>query len=88
MTTSPVHRVVVDRDRYYDSVTLMRLSSQIEQLDGVIDGAVFLGTETNLEALYDLGFPRDELNGTGPTDLIIAVTARGLNHSLNALLRR
>ena len=65
-------RVIVRRGAYYDSVTLMLVSSTAAAEDGAQDVAVGMATPLNLELLADQGFAAD----AGPNDLVIAVRAR------------
>jgi FdrA protein len=65
-------RVLVRRGAYYDSVTLMLVSSTAAGEDGAHDVAVGMGTPLNLELLADQGFAVE----AGPNDLVIAVRAR------------
>jgi FdrA protein len=65
--------VEVQRGRYYDSVTLMQVSTRVGALDGVQAALVAMGTDLNQELLTGMGFPRA---AAGPTDLVVAVRAR------------
>ena len=49
-------RVLIERNRYFDSVFLMRISRELEQLPGVRQAIVAMGTPTNLHHLADTGF--------------------------------
>ena len=60
---------------YADSVTLMRISADVRQADGVQAALIAMATELNLGLLPGMGFrPPD---GAGPNDLLIAVRAAG-----------
>jgi FdrA protein len=67
-------RVEVRRGTYHDSVTLMQVSRQAEELPGVEAAAAVAATPVNLELLARQGFSVDEA-GLGPTDLVICVRA-------------
>jgi FdrA protein len=67
-------RVEVRRGTYHDSVTLMQVSRQAEDLPGVEAAAAVAATPVNLELLARQGFSVDEA-GLGPTDLVICVRA-------------
>lgn len=56
---------------YQDSVSLMQLSAQLNQLDGIEDASVVMGTEANLSRMADAGFGSDF--NAKPNDLVIAV---------------
>ena len=68
--------VLVEKDAYFDSVFLMRVSSEIKQLPGVAEGVVVLGTEPSKSQLAELGFIEADLAGASSNDLIIAVEAQ------------
>ena len=65
----------VKRNLYYDSVTLMRLSSQISELCGVTGVLVGMGTELNKELLANMGLHTAETQEAGANDLVVAVRA-------------
>ncbi|HEY2078999.1 MAG TPA: FdrA family protein [Streptosporangiaceae bacterium] len=57
---------------YADSVTLMRVSADVRQADGVQAALVAMATELNLDLLAAMGFPPPD---AGPNHLLIAVRA-------------
>ncbi|MDF2501850.1 MAG: hypothetical protein K0Q77_2564 [Anaerosporomusa subterranea] len=63
---------VLRRNAYYDSVTLMAISKKVEEINGVINAVVSMGTEMNKELLQNAGLMTDEIQGAGPSDLVIA----------------
>jgi FdrA protein len=66
-------RIVVRRNTYYDSITLMLASRDAESHDGVSFAAAVTATPVNCRLLVDQGFDVDpEL---GPNDLIVAIRA-------------
>ncbi len=67
-----ISKVWIEKNSYYDSVTLMQVSSKIKSLDGVEEAMVAMGTRANIEQLHRIGFEVEE----APNDLIIAVRAR------------
>ncbi|HJU01379.1 MAG TPA: FdrA family protein, partial [Actinomycetes bacterium] len=67
-------RVEVRRGTYHDSVTLMQVSRQAEQLPGVEAAAAVAATPVNLELLARQGFTVDP-DGLGPSDLVVCVRA-------------
>lgn len=69
-------RVLIERNRYFDSVFLMRISHELKQLPDISEAIVAMGTPANLENLAGAGFVIDKSSGeVFPQDLIIAVDA-------------
>jgi FdrA protein len=66
---------LVRRSAYHDSVTLMRLSSDMERAPGVRRVAAMMGTPANLALLREAGLLGPEGEEAGPTDLVFAVIA-------------
>jgi FdrA protein len=69
-------RVVVRRGVYHDSVTLMQVSRQAEELPGVTAAAAVAATPVNLGLLARQGFAVDA-EPLGPDDLVLCVRADG-----------
>jgi FdrA protein len=67
-------RVVVRRGVYHDSVTLMQVSREAEELPGVTAAAAVAATPVNLELLRRQGFEVDA-GGLAPNDLVLCVRA-------------
>ena len=67
-------RVEVRRGTYHDSVTLMQVSRQAEQLPGVEAAAAVAATPVNLDLLARQGFAVEPA-GLGPSDLVVCVRA-------------
>ena len=67
-------RVEIRRGTYHDSVTLMQVSRQAEQLPGVEAAAAVAATPVNLDLLARQGFAVDPA-GLGPSDLVVCVRA-------------
>ncbi len=63
------------KNDYRDSVVLMRISKQLEELKGVRKASAMMATENNKQLLQDAGLLTDEIKGAGPNDLIVAVDA-------------
>lgn len=63
------------RNTYHDSVTLMRLSRDLEALPGVVRAAVMMGTPPNRALLEAAGLLAPAGAQAGPADLIVAVAA-------------
>jgi len=71
-----VKRVLVEPNRYFDSVFLMRIGREIEDLTGIDQAIVAMGTPANLDNLRGAGFAIDESAAPiRPNDLVIAVDA-------------
>src|SRR5438876_585172 len=60
---------------YQDSVTLMRLSRDMEAVPGVTAAAAMMGTPHNRELFQQAGLLAPEGAAAGPADLVIAVIA-------------
>ena len=68
-------RNVVHKSVYHDSVTLMRLTRDLQVIDGVRRAAVMMGTPSNRALLRDAGLLTPDGDAASPNDLIIAVEA-------------
>jgi len=65
----------IKKGEYFDSVSLMIVSREITELDGVTDSAVVMGTRENKSILDAAGLMLDIFTNTGDTDLLIAIKA-------------
>lgn len=65
----------VRRSAYQDSVTLMRLTHDLEAIPGVRRAAVMMGTRENKDLLDAAGLLGDDGRDAAPADLVIAVAA-------------
>ncbi|HHV39338.1 MAG TPA: acyl-CoA synthetase FdrA [Tepidimicrobium sp.] len=72
-------KTLVKENSYYDSVTLMSLSSKVLGVDGVLEAVISMGTEMNKELLRNVGLATDESEAAGNNDLIIAISAADRN---------
>jgi succinyl-CoA synthetase alpha subunit len=68
--------IVIRKNEYHDSVFLMRVARRISEEEGIVQAALFMGTEKNKGLLTEIGFPDEELAIATPSDLILAVKAR------------
>jgi FdrA protein len=66
---------VIHKHVYHDSVTLMRLTRDLQVVDGVQRAAVMMGTPSNRALLRDAGLLTPDGDAASPNDLIIAVEA-------------
>src|SRR5438876_1699055 len=60
---------------YHDSVTLMRLTRDLESVPAVRHAAAMMGTSANRALLQDAGLLTHEGRSASPNDLIIAIEA-------------
>ncbi|MGF2069805.1 MULTISPECIES: acyl-CoA synthetase FdrA [Enterococcus] len=66
-------KVLIEKNAYHDSVTLMSLSGKILQQEGVVDAVVSMATEMNKDLLENVGMMTEEAKSATENDLIIAV---------------
>ena len=76
---------IIRKNAYYDSVTLMSLSSKILDVKGVEEAVVSMATEMNKELLQNVGLATKESDDAGNNDLIIAIKAENENSYDEAL---
>jgi FdrA protein len=62
----------IRKGEYFDSVSLMIISKELTQLEGVIDSAVVMGTKENKDILDSAGLLLPEFRDSADTDLLIA----------------
>lgn len=65
----------IKKDTYYDSVTLMLTSSDVEKIEGVEEAIVGMATDYNLDSLERLDLYREEFDELTPHDLIFCIKA-------------
>ncbi|MBE3581872.1 MAG: acyl-CoA synthetase FdrA [Thermoanaerobacteraceae bacterium] len=68
-------RITVRYNSYYDSVTLMSLTQEIQKLPGLREALVGMATDLNKESLKGMGFYTPEVEKAAATDLLIALGA-------------
>jgi FdrA protein len=68
---------------YADSVTLLQVSRQAQQLPGVLAAQVAMATPLNLEVLADMGLPVEA--GVSPNDLVIALRLESVDSVADTL---
>ncbi|MBP5288420.1 MAG: FdrA family protein [Clostridia bacterium] len=78
-------QVVVKKNRYADSVSLMNISEQVSAVPGVENAEVQMATRANRDVLTTLGYQLPK--GVGTADLVIAVRAES-REALDAALAR
>jgi FdrA protein len=63
---------IINHNTYYDSVTLMVVTSEIIKIPGVKEASVCMGTELNKEMLVESGLSNPDTENATTNDLIIA----------------
>ena len=81
-------RIVVKKNTYFDSVSLMSISTRANKLDGVEQAFVAMATEMNKGVLKNLGLLTPELEEAKSGDLMIlphyiADTVNSMPHLAN-----
>lgn len=66
-------QVLIRKNTYFDSVSLMSLSTQANRVEGVAQAVVAMATEMNKAVLRDVGLFTEAMEGAGSGDLVIAV---------------
>lgn len=65
--------ITIRKNQYYDSVFLMGVNNRLSSVEGVLQSAVFMGSDANKEVLTGLGFNKIELQDATANDLIVGV---------------
>lgn len=71
-------KIIIKKNAYYDSVTLMSLSGKITAMPDVLDAVVAMATDMNKELLRNVGMMNTEIASCEANDLIIAVKAESM----------
>lgn len=71
-----MEKTLIRKNAYYDSVTLMSLSSKILGVAGVQEAVISMATDMNKELLQNVGLATEESNSAVNNDLIIAIRAK------------
>ena len=77
-------RNLVEKNRYLDSVALMRVSRRLSALPGVEAAAAMIGTPANKALMRDAGLLDVAGEGAGLNDLVIAVRGADPQRALDA----
>ena len=77
-------RTIVKRNTYYDSVTLMQISSRLVSQPGIVEAAAMMATPANLAVMEDAGLLSAASHDVNPNDLII--TFQGDDSAIEAVL--
>ncbi len=78
-------KILIKKDSYHDSVTLMALSGKIAAIEGVNDAVVVMATDMNKELLQRIEIYNKEIDIAGTNDLIIAVRAKNESICIGAI---
>lgn len=71
-------KAIVKENTYFDSVSLMSLSTKANQIEGVEQAIIAMGTEMNKEVMKNVGLITPEVEEAKSSDLIIVVNAANL----------
>lgn len=66
---------IIKKGLYFDSVSLMIISKEVNKLDGVTDSSVIMGTSENKKILKAVGLFPDEFEDSGETDILVGIKA-------------
>lgn len=66
---------VVKQNCYYDSVTLMMISSKLTSMEGIKNAAVMMGTDFNKSLMINSGLLLPEHKDVSPNDMVIGIMA-------------
>jgi len=70
-----ITRGIIKKGEYFDSVSLMMVAKKINELEGVVDSAVIMGTKENKSILAASGLLMPEFDKADDTDLLISIKA-------------
>lgn len=76
---------VVKKGEYYDSVTLMLAVKRVNELNGVIDSAIVMGTKENRSILEASGLMLDQFKASIDSDLLIVVKVESKDNAEKVL---
>lgn len=65
--------VKVKKNTYFDSVSLMTISTKANEVEGVTQAMIGMGTDMNKEVLKSVGFASAEIDQAATSDLIMAI---------------
>ena len=82
-----VVRGAIHRNSYRDSVELMGIAAQLEQVDGIQRAGLVMATPANLAVLAEAGLSEAAAADAGPNDLVVAVAALDAGIADGALAR-
>lgn len=72
-----IKRIIVSKNRYFDSVFLMQVARRMAARPGIVDASALLATQANKKVLAELGYGNDgcdaDFAAAGPNDLVLAL---------------
>ena len=68
-------KAIVKKNEFYNSVLLMRISEEANNLKYVEQAAVLMATDLNKQVLRDMGLSTEEVQAASPNDFVIAIKA-------------
>lgn len=78
-------KALIKRNTYLDSITLMSISNDANQIEGVKQAMIGMGTEMNKEVIRDVGLITAEIEEAKTGDLIIVIETEDENELDHAL---
>lgn len=66
-------KLLIKKDAYFDSVSLMLMSKELKTTSGVTNAIVAMGTPMNIDLIKSMGFDPMKLAEVTPNDLITAI---------------
>ncbi len=78
---------IIKKGEYFDSVTLMIVSKEVNKINGVIDSSVVMGTNENKAILKMAELFLDDFISTNDTDMLIVINAENEESYKNALIK-
>jgi len=77
--------VEVRKNTYYDSVALMLISKEVQQMEVVNEVLVGMGTDLNKELAENLGLANANVMGLGVNDFFVSVLTQNENDFVQVL---
>ena len=75
--TTPLHTLsFIQPNLYQDSVALMRVAQRLIEMPGVVNATLQMGNPANKEILQEAGLLTREVQGAGPSDVMVVLQAR------------
>ena len=78
---------IIKKGEYFDSVTLMIVSKEVNKVDGVIDSSVIMGTNENKSILKMADLFIDDFIDADDTDMLIVISCNDETAYKNALIK-
>jgi succinyl-CoA synthetase alpha subunit len=70
-----IHRSALLKNRYFDSVFLMRVAKRLGAQPGIAQAALVMGTPKNIQILAEAGYPAVDALEASPNDLVVSLKA-------------